>query len=546
MDDLQDRMARVARDTMMELVSRGIPALPRHYHQVFIELCKNRGLPTTGVDEMPTSAAKVPDASPGLDAEVATLILTLGDLVQRAAPSQPGVAALVEVLRSMSSAASALDRESLVSLLRRVDQLNLEFQSRPATPSTDVLMRRVGELLRALVPLADPEGVEKETVLPALGALASAKAPDDCLPALDALGSFAATRRKSVANELLNAKVAQRRSAELQVLADTVVEFLGRLLPDAPEVEAVLASARARMGKADAKGLQEIRVELTSNFLRFQGTAVPVQEQKTVIKGVLRTLADQLAHASIGSEQFERSAQDIRRRVEAANDLTELRELQVLLVNEAGSAAAEAGKMRHQLGELSSQVRVSQEQIGSLERALTETKQAMNVDPLTRVPNRRALNDWVESTLYPQDKPPRAYSLLVLDLDHFKNVNDTHGHLAGDAVLAETAKRVKLGIRDVDLLARYGGEEFVLVLPDCDLHIARAVADRMCQLVARRPVVHDGTTVPVTTSIGVATARPNESFREVFERADQCVYLAKQGGRNRAVTELSLSSAAPP
>jgi diguanylate cyclase len=548
-EEFNDRLARVARDTMMELMSRGAPAVPRSYRQVFQELCEKRGIPASLLEETTDAPATPPPDA--LDRDVVSLLLSLAELAGQTLPGQTGVRNVVDLVQTLTTSTGELDRAVLSSLLQRLDRLNVELQVAPpqpagAAPGLERVLERLGEVLRLLVPLADPEGVDKESALGALNALTQARKPDDVMPALDTLSLFAVGRRKAIGTELLATKQTQRRSAELLALGQTVLDFVGRVLPDLPEIESVLSHAKERLGTADPRGVQEIRIELSSHFQRVQGATVPVQEQKTVIKGVLRTLADQLAQASAGSEQFEKSAQDIRRRLESANDLTELRQLQDLLVREAGTAASEASRMRNQLGELSTQVNTSQQQIDTLERALVETRQAMNLDPLTRVPNRRAMNDWVESTLYPPGRPERGYSLLVLDLDHFKKVNDTHGHLAGDAVLSETAKRVKLGIRDMDMLARYGGEEFVLVLPDCDLHIARAVADRMCALVARKPVTHENVPIPVTTSIGVATKRPGEAFKEVFERADQCVYQAKQGGRNRAVTELSLPASTAP
>ncbi|MCK6574739.1 diguanylate cyclase [Myxococcota bacterium] len=541
MEEFNDRLARVARDTMMELMSRGVPALPGHYRQVFVELCEKRGIPVSALDG---AQPDPPAAAPPLDRDLVSLLLSLAELAGQSLPAQTGIRSVVDLVQTLTASGGDLDRATLATLLQRLDRLNVELQASPPAPAPapglERVLERLSEVLRLLVPLADPEGADKEAALGALSALSQARRADDVLPALDALSLFAVGRRKAIGAELLATKQTQRRSAELLALGQTVLDFVGRVLPDLPEIESVLSHAKERLGTADPRGVQEIRIELSSHFQRVQGATVPVQEQKTVIKGVLRTLADQLAQASAGSEQFEKSAQEIRRRLESANDLTELRQLQDLLVREAGTAASEASRMRSQLGDLSTQVSTSQQQIDTLERALVETRQAMNLDPLTRVPNRRAMTDWVDSTLYPPGRPERGYSLLVLDLDHFKKVNDTHGHLAGDAVLAETAKRVKLGIRDMDMLARYGGEEFVLVLPDCDLHIARAVADRMCALVARKPVSHENVPIPVTTSIGVATKRPGEGFKEVFERADQCVYQAKQTGRNRAVTELSL------
>jgi diguanylate cyclase len=96
------------------------------------------------------------------------------------------------------------------------------------------------------------------------------------------------------------------------------------------------------------------------------------------------------------------------------------------------------------------------------------------------------------------------------------------------------------GIRDKDFLARYGGEEFVIVLPDCALPIAMAVARRLCVLLERKPVVHQGREIGITASIGVAECHAAEPFRDVFSRADRCLYVAKEQGRNRALGEKEL------
>ena len=473
MEELNERLARVARDTMLELVSRGVPALPRNYQQVFAELCETRGIP---------------------------------------------------------SAAAALGLEFKTPL------------AEPTGPALESLVSRVASLCRSLVLVADQDGAEKEAVLPALARLAQARSPEDCRAPLETLASFATNRRKALASERLANQQCQLKATELESLSDMVLEFVAGVLPEPPEFAERLAGTRERLKQAAPSVLEELRSDLASNFRRFRATLVPVLEQKSVINDVLRSLAEQLTHAASGSEQFEASAQALQGRLEDANDLTELRELQELLIQEAGAAASAASQMRGRLGALSTQVTASQAQIGALERALVQTQHEANIDALTRVPNRRALTEWVERTLYPPGRESRGFSLLVLDLDHFKVVNDTHGHLAGDAVLTEAAKRAKLGIRDMDILARYGGEEFVLVLPDCGPPIARAVAERMCVLISRTPVSYGSISIPVTASVGVATKRAGESFTEVFERADQCVYLAKQGGRNRAMTEMSLAA----
>jgi diguanylate cyclase len=548
-DETQEKLARIARDTMMELVSRGMPATPGNYERVFAELCGKRGLP-------PHAYQAGGSASGGADGdasnELVGLVLSMAELARQAAPQHAGLRSVVELAKQLTDENGALDPAVATNLTQRVDQVQLELGAQGAAGGggggggggAGPALRKVAELCKGLVPLADPEGHAKEVVLPALVGLGQAASVEEAQPHFEALAAFVLNRRKAVAADMLQQRAQQKRTQELVALADACAEHVARVGGGQPEVETVVASLRSRLPGADAKALQEMRLELGTQLSRVEASSAPVQEQKNVVKTVLKTLADQLASATHGSAAFETAALRIRQRLENATEMTELRELQDLLVREAANAASEASNMRTQLGDLSTQVSASQAQIDSLERKLVETKQVMNLDPLTRVPNRRAMTDWVESTLYAEGRPERGYSLLMLDLDHFKKVNDTYGHLAGDAVLQETAKRVKLGIREVDMLARFGGEEFVLVLPECDAHIARAVADRMVMLVNRKPVIHGGVNIPISTSIGVATKRSGEGFKEVFERADLCVYRAKETGRNRAVSETELAAGA--
>jgi len=130
----------------------------------------------------------------------------------------------------------------------------------------------------------------------------------------------------------------------------------------------------------------------------------------------------------------------------------------------------------------------------------------------------------------------RTFAVLMLDVDHFKRVNDTHGHAAGDIVLKEFAHRISHNLRNFDLAARIGGEEFLVVLPDVDLPAAGCVARRLCGVISDEPIVFsgDGSVIGVTTSIGVTLAGlDEESVDTVLRRADTALYRAKRGGRNR-------------
>lgn len=156
-------------------------------------------------------------------------------------------------------------------------------------------------------------------------------------------------------------------------------------------------------------------------------------------------------------------------------------------------------------------------------------------DTLTGVYNRRYMNAHLDRKIMEIADTVKPVSILMFDIDKFKAINDSYGHNAGDEVLRELARRVSRGVRDIDLVSRYGGEEFVIVMPDADIEVAVAVAERVRVLVADQPFTVNGPAValPVTISIGVATTRdPTETAESLIGRADEALYRAKGRGRN--------------
>jgi diguanylate cyclase (GGDEF)-like protein len=155
-------------------------------------------------------------------------------------------------------------------------------------------------------------------------------------------------------------------------------------------------------------------------------------------------------------------------------------------------------------------------------------------DALTNVYNRGAIIDVLEKEVARQGRSQQALSIIFCDLDHFKKVNDTLGHQAGDEVLREVTRRMNSVLRPYDSLGRYGGEEMLCVLPDCEMAGALEVAERMRAAVAATVVVTGYGEVAVTVSIGVATMSRDQasSLPEFLQRADNALYRAKQNGRN--------------
>jgi diguanylate cyclase (GGDEF)-like protein len=171
-------------------------------------------------------------------------------------------------------------------------------------------------------------------------------------------------------------------------------------------------------------------------------------------------------------------------------------------------------------------------------------------DPLTGLYNRRHLDERLASELAAAQRHRRPVSVLMVDVDLFKNVNDGHGHLAGDETLKMVAFVLRGAVRREDVLARYGGEEFVVVARETTLEGARALAERIRRAVERSHCTWQGQDLGVTVSIGVTVSVglteyvPGRSDREVLLAADRALYLAKQGGRNRVVA-LPMEQLAP-
>ena len=163
-------------------------------------------------------------------------------------------------------------------------------------------------------------------------------------------------------------------------------------------------------------------------------------------------------------------------------------------------------------------------------------------DDLTGLYNRRYFLAHLDELIDRVDHDHVNAALLLFDIDHFKQVNDTYGHAAGDQVLRELASRAMNSVRSVDLVARLGGEEFVVVMPETDSIVATAVAERLRLTVAREPFIvgAGGVKVAVTISIGVTVAAEGGDCRErLLKRADDALYDAKSAGRNRIVTRLA-------
>jgi diguanylate cyclase (GGDEF)-like protein len=158
-------------------------------------------------------------------------------------------------------------------------------------------------------------------------------------------------------------------------------------------------------------------------------------------------------------------------------------------------------------------------------------------DPLTVLLNRRGFEEHAERELVRARRYNRPLAVVVLDIDHFKRVNDRHSHAGGDVVLLEIAHCLQQGARVSDLVGRWGGEEFILLLPETDLTEAAQLAERLRLGIAGRRIAFGGEEIPCTASFGVAGLAPSDTLDSLIHRADTLLYRAKEQGRNRVLAE---------
>jgi diguanylate cyclase (GGDEF)-like protein len=171
---------------------------------------------------------------------------------------------------------------------------------------------------------------------------------------------------------------------------------------------------------------------------------------------------------------------------------------------------------------------------GHLESAYhEEVYHLMTTDGLTQLMNRRAFEDAMAREFARSQRHDRPLTVLMIDIDHFKKVNDTFGHLAGDGVLRQLGLLLHINLRRNDLIGRLGGEEFAVALPEVGPEGAQAAATKVLKLVAAHPFEFDGSAIPITISIGLTTRQAHDTeATDLIRRADECLLEAKRAGRN--------------
>jgi diguanylate cyclase len=270
--------------------------------------------------------------------------------------------------------------------------------------------------------------------------------------------------------------------------------------------------------------------ELYYRFLASDGAAQMIEAQKTLRQIMAESIKD-LVEADLELTRYEDSVKGQVDRLEDGLGPEVMADILRQIVSRTGTLLDSNKALQNQLND-------SRQKTIHLGQELEKAREQATTDALTGLPNRKALTAAFELAV--SVVPVVENCIMMIDIDHFKKVNDSHGHVVGDGVLKLTAEALLNCCKGKDTVARYGGEEFAVLMPDTSMPDAMTLAENIRQTIAKRHFVKAGTKESIgyiTVSIGLARHRQGESLTDLIERADRALYAAKEGGRNRVVGE---------
>ncbi len=294
---------------------------------------------------------------------------------------------------------------------------------------------------------------------------------------------------------------------------------------------ATLGIERLSKTCSDVDSMERAPEMLAMELERLAEGVAGLRKTTEVLRDSVAELVDAIGPLAQHEPASQQRLRLVRERLETAAEIRELEELRQVLVQETTCLVEEARARSKRANEASELVRLTETHVKILEYALADAKTMAQTDPMTGLGNRRAL----EASVAAHAGSTAATGVLAIDVDHFKKVNDSHGHAAGDAVLRYVAATLRAELRGDDQAFRVGGEEFSVLLGDTSEEGAARTAERLRERLSRHPVHHDGVDIEFTVSIGVSLWGAGVGFKQAAEAADRALYVAKQQGRNRVV-----------
>lgn len=258
-------------------------------------------------------------------------------------------------------------------------------------------------------------------------------------------------------------------------------------------------------------------------------------EARDTLKQMASTFVERLAEMTSYTGDYHQKIEGYQQQIRCIEDITELNVVLDKIMVDTRAMQLDAIRSHEDMKETQQKVEEAEERIRKLTAELDQASLLAHNDYLTGALNRRGMEEALEREFSRSDRGGSAICIALMDVDHFKRLNDSLGHEAGDTALAHLAKVTRDALRPTDVLARYGGEEFVIILPETDLEEGKRVMARVQRELTRNFFLHKNERVLITFSAGVAERRAEETADLTLKRADMALYEAKHSGRNRVI-----------
>ena len=573
----------IARETLRQLALRRIAPTPDNYRALYHEIA---GTPLDEVfPERPLRqlAAALPRhnrealrVAQGVEAAIAAAdwVALRGVLVGALSESKGPTLNLGALLRDLITEWDR--RHAGLTQARKREMLERVLGTSNVNP--DTLAERLRGMLRSWSHNSDEENVGIEVAtLPADAAPPPTSAPD--IPAgnpplaellallLDGIASHASGLAPGIAEEAHTLADAVRGSApplapaefierlkklrskldwaaeDQQAVREALQRVLQLILENISELvveDHWLHGQMALLGEMfahplDVRTLGELEIRLRDVITRQSTLKHELDEAQNRLKEMLSTFVDRLGRFADSTGDYQTRIEESAGRIASARDISELTDVIADVLRDTRAVQESTQRSRGEIEDLREQANQANAEIARLQAELEQTSALIRHDPLTGVLNRKGLDEALSREAAFAQRRGTPLCLGLLDVDNFKQINDTHGHQTGDEALQHLTNVIRENVRPQDSVGRYGGEEFVVLLPDTDLDSATAALVRLQRALTKRFFLARQQKLLITFSAGVAELRAEEQPVDAIDRADKAMYLAKRSGKNRVI-----------
>lgn len=335
--------------------------------------------------------------------------------------------------------------------------------------------------------------------------------------------------------ELQENRQGQLQSALLDLLR-LMIDNVGELVADDQwlrgQMDVVLQAISSPL-KLDALDLA--KQNLKAVILKQRQLKQGLSEVRATLKHMVVSFVGELGNLSAATGNYHDNIETLSRKIRETDDVQQLNHLLDEVLRETKNVQSSTLRSRAEVLAARQRVEAAEHKVLELEAALLEASEKVQTDYLTGTLNRHGLKEAFERELAIAERENTPTSVALLDIDNFKELNDSFGHQVGDDVLTHLAKLIKDTVRPGDSVARYGGEEFLILLPNAEIEQATAVLTRLQRALTKHFFLHDNGRVLITFSTGVTRHLPGETQDMVIARADAALYQAKRNGKNRVI-----------